>query len=206
MTEPEISINIPEDVIDIPQSDITSKIEINNEELDVFSPIEEEVVLEKEITEPEVRIDIPELADDDFLKELTTKSSIESSQSIEVIELEAIDVETQANLKKLNVPSYDTKLVANEIGLSEENFLELFEDYINESKEISYGISQAIENNDPKMWQYKSLQLKGMSDNMRIKHFTKQLETLTLTQDVKIAKNANTEIFKALLAISNIEG
>ncbi|MFT5661017.1 MAG: HPt (histidine-containing phosphotransfer) domain-containing protein [Sulfurimonas sp.] len=208
----------------------------NEEMTDIFSPKEEVIlekeITEPEIRIdiPELADDdfLKELN-----IEVTPESSIESSESTEVSELEEFSLENDINLEEdldiftqeepqitetkiiEEVPlpiteqkasSYDAKLVASEIGLSQENFMELFEDYLIESKELSRSISKAIEANDPETWQHKSIQLKGMSDNMRIKDFTMYLETLIQTQDIEIAKDASLRISQALVAISNVEG
>lgn len=116
-------------------------------------------------------------------KEITTESSTQSRESTEVNELEEFSFENkidrEENLdifkqeeskptKEIKVPKYDTKTVASEIGLSQENITELFEDYVSEAKELSRSISQAIQDNDQKTWAKKAIQLKVISDSMRV--------------------------------------
>ena len=58
----------------------------------------------------------------------------------------------------------------------------------------------------PQKWKTKAQQLKGMSDNMRVKDLMKDLQKLIDTQDISIAQEANTEIKTLLIEISKLKG
>ena len=152
---------------------------VNNDEEEPESKIEEDLYMDRELTIDDSHvpqtIDIPELADDDFVSE-------------EIIEA-----------------SYDKAQVADEIGIDSESFNELFEDYINESKELSTAIIDAIELNDSQKWKYSALKLKGMSDNMRVHNFTSELELLLKTSSKDEALNAANKIISVISKISTEE-
>ena len=186
-----------EDLLIIPEDET---LEIKDDlETDIFSQ-KTESILKEETPEPEIRINLAELADDTF-KEETLDVSIPQEPKIDELVLTQ-----ESPHEEVPVISYDINLIASEIGLSQENFMELFEDYLHESNDLSDAISKAIEENNTSLWQRKAIQLKGMSDNMRVKEFTHDLETLSKVQDVEIAKKAHFQIRQALAAMSKIKG
>jgi HPt (histidine-containing phosphotransfer) domain-containing protein len=100
---------------------------------------------------------------------------------------------------------YKKDIAANEIGLSQESFDELFIDFIADSKEIFSEIDEAIAMNESSLWQKNAKKLKAMSDNMRIHDFAVSLEKLMTTQDANIAKDSLSNITHQLDAISSLE-
>lgn len=139
-------------------------------------------------------ITIPELADDDFLP-----------PEEENIHLDIEEEETpQINIPPVPIITYSKQNIANEIGLDQESFNELFQDYILEAKELSSSIAQAIEDADSVKWKYLAMKLKGMGDNMRIKDCKKNLEVLINSDDVPLAKSANTQVIQYLTQLSTI--
>ena len=181
------------------------------------------------ITDAEVptKIEMPELADDDFLApielnldedeismndvdneifefdEVTQDISTESSEVPELNELEEFSLEPELDLaedKLIHTP-YDKKLVADEIGLDEESFNELFDDYIFEAKEISSLIRTAVDSNESNNWSKQALKLKMMNENMRITNLETELETLIQTQDRIIAQEASKKLSELILEI-----
>ena len=126
-------------------------------------------------------------------------------EDIELIDGIEIDNET-IDIIEDSPAGYNKKEVAEEIGIDYENFIELYEDFIYEAKDISNSISEAIENNDSSIWKNKAAQLKAMCDNMRITEFTKELEILTKTENINIAKNINIALTEEIIRISNLEG
>lgn len=198
-------------------------IETTQEQSINLAPISDNEVPEK--------IDIPELADDEFLNqededkvELNDTLDIETisdeetmsieNESIDIGEIELLDEHkendydedlTLADTDSKPI-SYDKTTVANEIGIPYESFLDLFDDFVTEIQDISNSISGAIETNDSKVWRTKAVQLKGMSDNMRINEFTKEAEILMRTEDAETAKDAYEKIEKSIVKISNLKG
>jgi HPt (histidine-containing phosphotransfer) domain-containing protein len=100
---------------------------------------------------------------------------------------------------------YKKDIAANEIGLSQESFDELFIDFVADSKEIFSEIDEAIAMNESSLWQKNAKKLKAMSDNMRIHDFAVSLEKLMTTQDANIAKDSLSNITHQLDAISSLE-
>lgn len=100
---------------------------------------------------------------------------------------------------------YKKDIAANEIGLSQESFDELFIDFVADSKEIFSEIDEAIAMNESSLWQKNAKKLKAMSDNMRIHDFAVSLEKLMTTQDANVAKDSLSNITHQLDAISSLE-
>ncbi|MEA2099112.1 MAG: Hpt domain-containing protein [Campylobacterota bacterium] len=111
-----------------------------------------------------------------------------------------IDIDELDHVEKI---SYDKTIAANEIGLDENSFNQLFNDFSYEAKLLCENIQNAIKNNDYKTWQQKSIELKSMSDNMRIFDYDDSLTEIINTDDTKIAQKAIDEI---KLFITNISG
>lgn len=207
--EPEIRIDIPELAddnflkVDYEEStqnkETTERVEslnLDEDELDIFTHEEAETeapqTIEEDIEpELEIEIELPEIIGENLEPEAEIEDTIEEA--------------TESMPQKIT-SSYDPELVASEIGLSQESFMELFEDYIGEAKELSHTLTQAIEDNNPKLWKQTAIELKGMSESMRINDFTSDLDTLIQTEDVEVSKTANSRLSQAITAISELEG
>jgi HPt (histidine-containing phosphotransfer) domain-containing protein len=96
---------------------------------------------------------------------------------------------------------YDKTLAAKEIGIEDEFFNELLSDYTKDSMILIDSINEAIQNGDSTLWKKSAHTLKGMSDNMRIKHFMQELDELIKTDDAKIAKETIDKISSVLKQI-----
>jgi HPt (histidine-containing phosphotransfer) domain-containing protein len=102
-------------------------------------------------------------------------------------------------------PSYSKEAVAKEIGLSKEDFNELFLDYENEARTILTKIKTAAESEDFTTVHNEALKLKGMSDNMRLQEFTQELSEIMHSQD-KVLIIATVELLeKQLQDIAKME-
>lgn len=93
-------------------------------------------------------------------------------------------------ITEIATQDYNKASAANEIGIDEESFNELFNDYIDESQDLISSIEEAINNNDADTWRKASIKLKGMSDNMRIYSFGTDFEVLITTKATNDAKDA----------------
>ena len=100
-----------------------------------------------------------------------------------------------------NTADYDKVMVANEIGLDSSSFNELFDDYISESQNLVMSIEDAIQEDDANEWKNIAFKLKGMSDNMRINNFVKELEVLIHTKNTDEAKAALAQIQTTIFEI-----
>ena len=197
------------------------------DELDIFAQNHETEVKQIEDNEVPKKIDILELYDDDFLNQNEEKTiEVDDSINIETIsdeeitslENESVELEDIELIDGIKIDNetidiiedspagYNKKEVAQEIGIDYENFIELYEDFIYEAKDISNAISNAIENKNSSVWKNKAAQLKAMCENMRINEFTKELEILIDTEDTDIAKNSSVSLTEAIIKISNLEG
>ena len=229
----ETPLKVPKVVI--PQTEEESEETFNIEstsdldELDIFTlPAQDKKEKPASIKDEDVplKIDLPELADDNFsthtddfqidIKE-EDELSIEEDFIFDIVETDSvidleievpktIEVSEAVSKPQIKEIQYDTSRIAGEIGLSQDHFMELFQDYILEAQDLSHLISKAIEEDNYIMWKNKAIQLKGMSDNMRINQLTKDLENLIHTQDTEIAKNFANSIVDSITALSKIQG
>ncbi|WP_373069555.1 Hpt domain-containing protein [Sulfurimonas sp.] len=180
--------------IDTPEID-EDVLEINDDEedaleiADIDTPEIDEDVLE--INDDEE--DALEIAEDDFdLLDEEQNELIGANQQNDILD----EIE---ELKPAQ--TYNKMSVANEIGLDEESFNELFEDFSNESKALVLEAQEAIEANDAQKWQHAAVKLKGMSDNMRVTSFKSDIEALITIQDSSDAQKSLNKINETLLSI-----
>jgi hypothetical protein len=188
-------------------------------------PKNEEVNKEEQIRlEPTQEIKVQESSDDDFVVDFkydapaeimpSAKINIDDDDLIisfkeDVVEApKIIDDSSEIKLAFEEAPqkiTYNKKQAATEIGLDDETFCELFEDYILESKVLCNSIHSAIESNNLSMCKLNAIKLKGMSDNMRVRDLTTELETLVDTDNMEVAKKAIEKIDLLISKISEIE-
>ncbi len=147
---------------------------------------------------------INSLKEDDFIIEIDDTiltDTIDKDDNIpDINDFDNLDIGEDINLKTnkeefssqetLLVKKYDKTKIANEIGLDEQSFNELFQDYIYESQDLISTIQTSIDNDDSTDWRHSAIKLKGMSDNMRINNFSTELETIISTDDKASAQNA----------------
>ncbi len=178
------------------------------------------------------KIEIPELADDDFMDN-TSIDAIEIDEESLAVDIETVDMQELSeevsqidelpDLLEINEDitqeestleephleektiNYDKIKAANEIGLDRDTFNEFLEDYVADSHGLCNSIKDAISSNDSIKWQREAVQLKGMSDNMRINSFTSELWTLLNTADSTIAAKAVDSIISIVTSISQME-
>ena len=157
--------------------------------------LEEDFKLEIKDEEVPVRINIAELDDDDFSPDI---------DEYEDLEFETLEIDDDLNNEIFNSSStpYIKENVANEIGLDQKDFDSLFIEYLHEAKNITSAMATAILNKDAQTWKRLAITLKGMSDNMRIVDIIKDLETLIDSQEVDVAKEANTHIIQCITELS----
>ena len=168
----------------------------NEEKIEVDNTLDMETISDKET----LSLESESIEVDDI--ELLEGHNIEDGETLDT---ETLDIEN-LEIESVKPIEYNKTNVANEIGIPHDAFLELFDDYITEAEELSDSIIGAIESNNSKVWQNKAVQLKGMSDNMRIHEFTKELETLMETQDTIVARDASDTVAKSITEISKLKG
>ncbi len=147
--------------------------------------------------------EILEIIDDDALDiNLDDEISEDPQDDFDLLD-DAMDEIKQEIMDKtpLTIHNYDKHSIADEIGLDQDSFTELFDEYISESQNLIMSIEDAIERDDIQERKNITLKLKGMSDNMRITNFTTQLEVLLNTDNAKDAKDALKQIQSIIFEI-----
>jgi len=139
------------------------------------------------------KIEMPELADDDFFNIEIAEDDDEAKDEVAVEDGETTET---INFNKADA--------AQEIGIDEASFNELFEDFVAESHTIFQKIDTAIKNDDLQTCHNEALKFKGMSDNMRFHELTKELETLIHSSDKNEMVQAAEKIDASLNKISQM--
>ena len=158
------------------------------------------------------KIEMPELADDDFLNDesedtvdiddlLSIDDKVEEVQEEDEIAIDFAEAQEPTVEEVLDI-EYSKELIASEIGLDQESFNEIFEDYIQDSQSCANTIREAITEGDFTKCKKETLKLKGMSDNMRVHAFKDELNSLTSSTDKEILLNAVTKIDAVIAQIS----
>lgn len=209
----------------------SDNLNIVEENLNTFYKIIAKLAGEEITTEQEVPIQAPEVAiketpteaaqekdkeegvelsfkdedEDDLYADLMLEEpALEESQDDNLeneFSLELTEDETAVLTPTQN--EYDKSTVASEIGLDNESFNELYDDYLTEATELTQTIESAIENNDLNSSKHAALKLKGMSDNMRITSLSDDLESIIYSDDIQEIKNSHKKIVTALAELSN---
>jgi len=152
-------------------------------------------------------IDILELEDDEFLKpEIDVQEAEIDDEDLSILD-NPIDM-TQESIQEeaLDIAIiYDKELVASDIGLDIDSFNELFEDYLEEAKELSNSIISSIEKDDLNACKSAAIKLKGMSENMRIHKLDDDLEAIINSTDSTTLKGFIDDIISKLEILSNTE-
>ena len=137
--------------------------------------------------------------EDDFILGFKEETPIEDVAVADKIELVGDDY--LSSDVKVEV-SYSKKLSANAIGLDIETFEELFVDYIQDSRNISSHIHQALAQDNLKKCVKEARILKGMSDSIQMKEFTSELDSLIDASDKNEMTNAIDRIDNVIEQIS----
>jgi len=170
----------PKPVQDEEDFEINEELLQIDEDIDLFEP--DEVLKREEVEEV------------DFSEE--KEELLEAEPEIEIDLMEADEEELEL--------SYDKDSAAHEIGIDKESFDELFKDYLSETSLLVEEVEKSIEQNNFGMWKESAIQIKSMSNNMRINDFNQELESLIDTKDAGVAKKAIDKIIITLKQISNL--
>jgi HPt (histidine-containing phosphotransfer) domain-containing protein len=179
-----------------PIQDIPKKLEDeNNTEDDLIIDFKDDTDYKEEVELPETT----EIDDDDLILDFKDETTAD-----ETVSQNDAETERPLDIEEPNI-TYNKASAAKEIGLDNESFKELFDDYIAEALAISSKINNAIQSGNDAVWKSNAVQLKGMSDNMRVEDLTAELETLINTKDTEVAKAANEKIHILISKLSNVE-
>lgn len=124
----------------------------------------------------------------------------ESNEPFEVLDdeeeiisdIQSYDTILEEEIKPL---TYEIKTAAAEIGLNAELVSALIDDYIVEANEMKNKLNDVISSGDVMRWKGYATQLKGVSDNLRIKEISDALQNLISSTDEKQAKAAMQEFY-----------
>ena len=176
------------------------------EDVNIETPSESKKSSEIDDSEVPESIDIVELEDDMFLKQDTSALENEvDDEDLSILDNASDIEENDIQEEALDIAiSYDKELIANDIGLDIDSFNELFEDYINESKELTTSMENAIKDDDANAYKSSAIKLKGMSENMRIHKFDSELETIINSSDISSTSDSLENIVLKLEQISTI--
>ncbi|DAB29877.1 MAG TPA: Hpt domain-containing protein [Sulfurimonas sp. UBA12504] len=185
-TSDEFYLKEDEDNLDEPlelsivDDDVPSVIKMPELADDDFSPI-----LTEDISSAHLEIDLEML---DFEKLSLEVSKIDApSEQLEDNEdtLELLHQNKEAKVKPISLLDtgikpdfrfdYKREVIANEIGIDIDSFNELFNDFLEESRDVCTQIKNAIENKNTELYRAEAIKLKGMSENMRIKELSAEL-------------------------------
>lgn len=200
--KPKAVIEDDDYIIEVDES-LSSQIKSDNKP-DFLETQEDDYILEIEntlVNEPknENKKDLLEV--DTYSDDIIKIDDIDSPE-IEKDKFEEENIDELDLLEKdKSVQIYDKAKIADEIGLDEQGFNELFQEYLNESQDLISTIEVSINTQNSSSWKHAAIQLKGMSDNMRIDSFTSNLKTLISTNDKDKAQIALKQIESILSQI-----
>ncbi|MDA3946776.1 MAG: hypothetical protein PF439_08875 [Helicobacteraceae bacterium] len=136
------------------------------------------------------------------LQELETEKEKEKEKEIEteneeeiVSSIQEIETDEDHNVESAPVLTYDVNTAAAEIGLNADLVSALIDDYIVEANEMKSKLNDVIEASDLMRWKGYATQLKGVSDNLRIKEISDALQNLITSTDENQAKAAMQEFY-----------
>ncbi|WP_294961627.1 Hpt domain-containing protein [Sulfurimonas sp.] len=182
-----------------------------NEDDDLILSFKDDDIQENK--DEEIKIEVPELEEEEFLisegiEDIVLDDNVEEIEDLIEItlddEIEDIE-EVSINMLDSEPIVYDKAKAANEIGIDEQNFETLFDDFIIEGNKACSKIISSVEEGDDNLCKQTAIKFKRMSDNMRINDFTSELESIINTQDSEAVKKAVDAISHKLQQISSVK-
>ena len=178
--------------------EISEETPVQEDDEDLYLDFEVDV---KDSDVPE-KIEMLELADDDFLnepadeiddllsidKEIAKNDTLEEEIAIELKEFDLQEEEVQEDEvteESIQLPTieYSKELIASEIGLDQESFNEIFDDYVTDSQSLITSMRDAVATDNFSQCKKEAIKLKGMSDNMRVNVFKDELANIIDSSD-----------------------
>jgi HPt (histidine-containing phosphotransfer) domain-containing protein len=192
--------NEEELVIDFKDDFSTAQASFEEEKLDDFDDTDNLVLEFKDETSDDLYID-HEDKDEPLSKPSYKEENFMELEFTEPIATPEPPEQVEPEITKL---TYNKKQAASEIGLDIDTFNELFLDYIEGCQVSADEIKKAIEKDNPQQWRASAIQIKGMSDNMRVEDFTADLETIIETQNKSVAQDSLVKIESLIGKISDL--
>jgi HPt (histidine-containing phosphotransfer) domain-containing protein len=123
-----------------------------------------------------------------YEEELYPTTNLDEELIIESIE-ETLDEIPSAEINHLL--HYDKVFISGQLGIEHDFFDELIDEYKHDALRAGQEIKAAIEAFDTHVWRKTALQLKGISDNLRLNEISDQLAILSQTNDAQEANKAS---------------
>jgi HPt (histidine-containing phosphotransfer) domain-containing protein len=197
-------INTSEDLIEIEANlkyfyTIISKLEGKEPAM-----VQEEAPIEAPVKTPEFTA--PMINDssstDDDIYELSFKDdeplAVQKELSAEENISEEIDLTPEVSIEEeplVEIPiqslHYDKDLIASQLGIENDFFDELIDEYKHDALKAGQEIMAAIGAFDTHSWKRTASQLKGISDNLRLSQISEELAILSQTNDAQEANKAS---------------
>lgn len=122
-----------------------------------------------------------------FFKPLRNES-FEDTLSINLDDLEETDTAAEFPTPPLH---YDKVFIAGQLGIEHDFFDELIDEYKHDALSSGKAITAAIGAFDTHAWKKAAIQLKGISDNLRLSEISDELAILSQTNDAQEANKAS---------------
>ncbi len=163
--------------------------EPKEEELMADMPIsiEDDLFIDSPVS-PE--IDIPPLEDEPVAPPVEDELPVPSS--VEGIEANEPDQRDAVQLR------YDLVSASAELGLQADFVRELISDFVSDADSSRFDINEALENDNLASVQELAVELKGITDNLRITELSSVLQTLIHNNDISVAKNAVADFYNLI--------
>lgn len=126
------------------------------------------------------------LDDEDFFKPLSNES-FEDTLSINLDDSEETNTAAEFPTPPLH---YDKVFIAGQLGIEHDFFDELIDEYKRDALTSGKAITAAIGAFDTHAWKKAAIQLKGISDNLRLSEISDELAILSQTNDAQEANKA----------------
>ncbi|WP_297443004.1 Hpt domain-containing protein [Sulfurimonas sp.] len=193
------------------ESDLIDEIEAAEEELIIEDTIEESLeevpeavqnentldtdddfmldFKEDEVYTPEPKTDVEQTEDLSlgFKDDFTLEPEMELEETEPELATETLEIlpepETKLEVEPEVEVLYSKTKIANEIGLDQESFNELFNDYIQESFSLLDELKKSLENDNLSEIKIEVSKLRGMSENMRVNDFDEEIKHLMFATD-----------------------
>lgn len=127
------------------------------------------------------------LDEEDFLKPVIPESFEEDAVSTFDMTPEK-EIAADIPLQSLH---YNKALIAGQLGIEEDFFDELIQEYKNDALAAGKEIASSISAFDTHAWKRTASQLKGISDNLRLSEISDELAILSQTNDAQEANKAS---------------
>lgn len=144
-----------------------------------------------------------------IIKKLSNQDNeIQSIVPIDIdLDMLTKDVEIEKPISPIHIETsksytYDISKVASQIGLDTDSFRELFNNYVEEAKDICQSIIKEANLGNFNVVSSKAIKLKGMSENMRIHDFESELKRIVNSTNAEAIEIDTNKIVTILSQIS----